>query len=109
LTNEQGDNLLDTKAIRADQISIYSASNRNDSLDVSVFQQENQRWVQAYLRRTAQAYILEVKGVNTYPLTFDLAVHKTECCGTIYTIREAYLDGQALADTYGGWKNITIR
>lgn len=109
LTNEQGDNLLDTKAISADQIRIYSVSNQNDPLEVAVFQQDNQSWMKAYLKETAEAYTLEIRGVNTYQLTFDIEANKTECCGTIYSIREAYVDGQALADTYEGWKNIIIR
>jgi|GEM_PF-2861166 len=108
LSNRNGENLLDSKAVSLAQVSIYSAASRSDSLPLSTYRQDNETWVMASPFRNVSEYVLDVKGVKSYALTFDLESRKTECCGTITTINEAYLDGNAIPETAGGWKNIIV-
>ena len=91
LSNRNGENLLDSKAVSLAQVSIYSAASRSDSLPLSTYRQDNETWVMASPFRNVSEYVLDVKGVKSYALTFDLESRKTECCGTITTINEAYL------------------
>jgi hypothetical protein len=41
---------------------------------------------------------MEIRGVKTYNLTFDMAVIQPECCGPIISIKEVYMDGIAILD-----------
>lgn len=108
LSNQNGDNLLDSKAVSLARVSIYSSASRADSLPLSTYRQDNETWVMARPLRNVSEYVLNVEGVKSYALTFDRASEKTKCCGTIMIINEVYLDGNAIPEAEGGWKNIVL-
>jgi len=108
LSNRNGENLLDSKAVSLAQVSIYSSASRADSLPLSTYRQDNQTWVTAQPLRNVSEYVLNVEGVKSYALTFDRASEKTKCCGTILIINEVYLDGNAVPVVEGGWKDIVL-
>ena len=108
LTNERGQNLIDNKAVLPSQLLISHNGSRLDSLYLTPFQENNETWVQARLHRDVMEYVLEVKGVKSFDLTFDLTFNKTPCCGTIFEIRDAYLDRNPIPEVKEGWRNIVL-
>ncbi len=108
LSNEKGENLLDHKAVTISQLNIYHSGNRTNALRLRTVRQENETWIEVYVDSNPSPYTFEIEGVVSHTLRFDLMLYKTECCGTILEIKEAYLNETAIPESHGGWKNIII-
>lgn len=97
-TNEAGNDLLSgaSQKYEVEEIKIYALDEfQNKVYPLIAFETSTPSTkVHVQLNYTMEQSFLEVKGEVTDTLDFDFNVQKTECCGTMRTIKKTTLNGE---------------